>query len=150
MQKPQTLETHEQKILGWIEAWESGGDAEYGVFVDRDVVGAVSLLRRRGPGVLEIGYWIHVGWLRRGLALEAARLLTEAVFAVPAAEAVEIVHDRANAASEAIPRRLGFCVVEDVATDVRAPLETGVDRVWRLTREEWEGRATAPEPVTPR
>lgn len=137
MQRPQTLEAHRQKIADSSRAFDSGGDAEYGVFAGGALAGAASLLPRRGPGTLEIGYWIHVGWLRRGLALEASRLLMAAAFAVPSTEAVEIHHDGANAASEAIPRRLGFRIVEEVPVETGAPRETGIDRIWRLTRAEF-------------
>ena len=136
MRRPQTIEAHEQKITDWSRAFDEGGDAEYGVFVDGALAGAVSLLKRRGPGVIEVGYWIHSGWLRRGRALESSRLLVMSAFALPSTEAVEIHHDAANAASEAIPRRLGFTLAEELPVEKEAPLETGVDRVWRLRRED--------------
>ncbi len=136
MQRPQTLEAHRQKIADWSDAFDRGGDAEYGVFIDGAVAGAVSLLQRRGPGIVEIGYWIHADWLRRGLALEASRLLVAVAFALPSTETVEIHHDGANAASEKIPQRLGFRRAEQVPVQASAPLETGVDQVWRLRRGE--------------
>lgn len=137
MQKPQTLELQRAKIHGWVQAWGQGGDAEYALVVDGELAGGVSLLRRRGPGVLEVGYWIHSGYLRRGLATDTTRTLTRAALQHPAIAAVEIHHDKANLASEAIPRRLGFRLIGERPVPPRAPLETGTDRVWSTSRSEW-------------
>jgi hypothetical protein len=51
---------------------------------------------------------------------------------------VEIVHDEANTASGAIPRRLGFAQMErrQRPQEGRASGEAGVELVWRLTREQ--------------
>lgn len=60
-----------------------------GIFRDGAAVGSCGLHRRVGPGGLEIGYWIHPAVLRRGLATEAARLLTDAAFSVPGIDRVD-------------------------------------------------------------
>jgi len=61
--------------------------------------------------------------------------MTAEAFALPDVEYVEIVHDLANAASGAIPQRLGFTEVRrEQAVQPMAPAESGVDVVWRLTR----------------
>lgn len=139
MQTPQTPERLRERLARWSQAWRDGGDAEYGLFLDAgELAGAVSLLRRRGPGVLEIGYWIHAAYLRRGLASESSRLLIDAAFGLGETNAVEIHHDKANTASEGVARRLRFSLAEEVAIERRAPSEAGVDRVWRLTRQQWE------------
>jgi RimJ/RimL family protein N-acetyltransferase len=121
-----------------IEGWQhdqatDGGDAVYGMFADGTVVGGCGLHRRRGPDVLEIGYWVHADHVRQGLATEAARLLTAAAFAVPGIVRVEIHHDRANLASRAVPARLGFTYVGEVPDQVDAPAEEGIDCIWART-----------------
>lgn len=39
--------------------------------VGDEVVGGCGLHRRVGPGGLEIGYWVHAAWTRRGIAAAA-------------------------------------------------------------------------------
>ena len=89
-------------------AWESGTEFSYAITLDGRVVGSAGLMTRREPGVLEIGYWVHQDYLRRGLATAATRALTDAAFDLPGIIRVEIVHDELNTASEAVPRKLGF------------------------------------------
>jgi len=94
------------------------------------VLGSVGLHGRVGPGAFEIGYWVHVDAVRRGLATEASRLLTHAAFAVPGIERVEIRHDRANVASGAVPARLGYVLERSERCEIDAPGECGIRQVW--------------------
>ena len=126
-----------------IRRWEherlDGGDEVFGVWLDGGAVGGCGLHRRIGEGGLEIGYWIHAAFVRRGLATEVARLLCERAFADPSIDRVEIHHDRANERSGGVPAKLGFTCVGDAERPPQAPAEEGVERVWRLTRAEWRG-----------
>ncbi|MFF4649566.1 GNAT family N-acetyltransferase [Streptomyces sp. NPDC001380] len=117
--------------------WESGEAYDYAITCDGQDVGNGSLMRRIGPGGLEIGYWLHPAWTGRGLATAAARALVEAAFALPGTERVEIHHDAANHASGAVARRAGLTEAErrPAAPDApQAPGECGIDVVWRTTR----------------
>src|SRR4051794_31436441 len=54
---------------------------QYGMFAGRkSFLGSIGLMTRRGPGTIEIGYWLHVDAVNRGLATRAARALTAAAF----------------------------------------------------------------------
>jgi RimJ/RimL family protein N-acetyltransferase len=86
---------------------------------------------------LEIGYWVHADHLRRGIATEAARALTEVAFGVDGIERVEIHHDRANVRSRAVPARLGFTFMGESPDGARAPAEDGIDCTWTITASEW-------------
>ena len=134
---------HAERVA-MIESWEAerrAGTGEYiGVWLDGEVVGSCGLHRRIGPGGVEIGYWIHPAYVRRGLATEVARRLTATAFADPAIERVEIHHDRANVASGGVPAKLGFEHVGDTPKAPEAPGEEGVVCVWRLNREAWTAR----------
>lgn len=141
--EPQTIEQRAELIARWRQEWLDGGDVLIGIFVDAEVAGAGGLHRRRGPGVLEIGYWLRPSFVGRGLATKTARLLTEAAFAVPGIEAVEIHHDKANVRSGAVPRRLGFTLVSEEPDEIEAPGEVGIDCTWRLERAIWAGVGTA-------
>ena len=139
--EPQPLERHRALLLGWERAWEAGGEAMYGMFVDGAVAGSCGLMPRVGPAALEIGYWVDAEHLRRGVATRAARLLAAAAFSQPGTDAVEIHHDRANTASEGVPRALGFALVAERECERHGDADEGVDLIWRLGRAQWLRRS---------
>jgi ribosomal-protein-serine acetyltransferase len=112
----------------------AGGDRARGYFLGDVVVGAGGLHRRIGPGGLEIGYWVHVAYTRRGIATAGVRLLVAEAFADPAIDHVEILHDRANVASGRVAAAAGFTRVGDRPRPAVAPGDEGVGVVWRLAR----------------
>jgi ribosomal-protein-serine acetyltransferase len=113
---------------------ERGGDRVYGLFLGDRVVGTCGLHRRIGPGGLEIGYWVHADFTRRGLATRGARFVVTEAFAQPGIDHVEIHHDVANEPSGRVAAALGFTCVGEQRRRPQAPAETGVFRVWRLER----------------
>ncbi|MFE1171350.1 GNAT family N-acetyltransferase [Streptomyces sp. NPDC058773] len=116
------------------EEWASGQAYHYVITTDGVAVGACSLMRRIGPGGLDIGYWLHPSWTGKGLVTMAAAALVNAGRRMPGIERIEIHHDEANPASGAVARRLGFTEVERVRIPEgpAAPGETGIDLIWRL------------------
>ena len=117
--------------------WTSGAGYQYAITTDDTVVGSIGLMRRIGPGGLEIGYWLHPGYTGRGLVTEATAALVRQAFALPDVDRVEIVHDLANTRSGGVPRRLGFTEVERRAREQPAASgESGIAVVWRLTRHD--------------
>ncbi len=94
------------------------------------VIGGFSLHRRIGPDGLEVGYWLDAGHTGRGLATAAAGALTAAALALPEVCRVEIHTDEANAASAAVPRRLGFWLVRTDSYEPRSAAETGRLQIW--------------------
>lgn len=107
-----------------------GQDFTYGMFSEGEVAGGCGLHWRRGPNVLEIGYWVAARHARKGYARAAAGALTEAALALPGIERVEIRCDEANVASAAVPQRLGYRLDRIEPDEVRAPAETGRSMVW--------------------
>ena len=114
--------------------WADGSEYDYAIVVGGTLAGSCSLMARIGPGGLEIGYWVHHAFTRRGLARAAAAALVEQAFRLPGVNRVEIMHDERNAASGAIPRQLGFAQVGWRAMDPPAPAGTGTGVIWRLVR----------------
>jgi len=114
--------------------WEDGTEYNYAIISGGTLAGGCGLMARIGPGGLEIGYWVHRAYTRRGLATEASAALVEQAFRLPGIERVEIVHDELNAASGGVPRKLGFTEVGRRALDQPALQGTGVGVVWRLLR----------------
>jgi ribosomal-protein-serine acetyltransferase len=115
-----------------LTGWDNGTEFNYAITVDDRIVGSAGLMTRRGPGGLEIGYWVHHAYTRRGLATAAARALTEAAFALPGITHVEIVHDELNVASGAVPRKLGYTRVGTCQMDNPPSAGTGIGVVWRI------------------
>jgi RimJ/RimL family protein N-acetyltransferase len=116
--------------------WASGNAYQYAITTGGAVVGSCGLMRRIGPGGLEIGYWLHPAHTGQGLATAAASALVRQAFALPDVDRVEIIHDLGNQRSGGVPRRLGFTEVERRPRHDQpaAPGESGIEVVWRLTR----------------
>jgi len=102
------------------------------------LVGGAGLHRRGGPDIVDIGYWIRSDRTGMGYATAAAKALTDAAFTlVPGVERVEIHMDRANEASAAVPRKLGYRLDHEEVRPIEAPGHTGVGSVWVLDRRDW-------------
>ncbi|MEZ5167971.1 MAG: GNAT family N-acetyltransferase [Acidimicrobiales bacterium] len=116
--------------------WESGEAFSY-TMTDPgtgEVIGNCSLMARRGPGRLEIGYWVRSDRAGAGIATAAAGLLTDAAFAVDGIDHTEIHHDAANHASGRVAEKLGYSVVARHVVEKDDPRQAGVDVVWELSR----------------
>ena len=110
---------------------ERAEEWQYGLFADGDtLLGSIGLMTRRGPGTLEIGYWLHVDAGNRGLATSAARALTNAGLALEGIDRMIIVCDEANVRSAAIPKRLGYTLERVEARSPEAPGESGRMQIW--------------------
>ncbi len=133
-----SLDSAEEYLAGSIRSWDEGTEYNYAITIPATgggaLAGVVGLMRRIGPGGLEIGYWVHRAYARRGLATAAAAALVEQAFRLPGVDRVEIVHDELNVASAGIPRKLGFTEVGRRPLDPPPPSGTGTGVVWRLTR----------------
>jgi len=114
--------------------WADGTAYNYAITTGGVLAGGCSLMARIGPGGLEIGYWVHGAYIRRGLATAASAALVEQAFRRPDIERVEIVHDELNVASGGVPRKLGFTEVARRPIDPPPDAGTGVGVVWRLIR----------------
>ena len=143
-----SLEEERAVLVRWEEQWDGGGELQYGLFLGPLAVGSTALIPRIGPGGLEIGYWVHAAHTRRGYATSAAAALTSVAFTLPGIEMVEIHHDRANLASEGVPRKLGFVLVGEhprPSSSPPAPADSGISRTWRMTRDRWRPPAADQE-----
>ena len=115
--------------------WAAGIAFQY-LIVAGEAAGSAGLMARIDPGGLEIGYWVHPAHTGRGVATAATAALTEAALALPGIDHVEIYHDRLNIASERVPAKLGYTHVDTrpEARFDRAPADSGITKVWRITR----------------
>ena len=142
--EPVSLVDRQALIAQWQSEWERGGDSVFGAFLDGAVVGSTGFHRRRGPGALEIGYWVHADHTRKGYATEIAASLTTAAFTVPGIDRVEIHHDKANVASASVPRSLGYTFAGETLDAVTSPGEVGIDCRWVVQRHEWIAKVDRP------
>lgn len=129
-------------IVRSVAQFDQGEEFHYAIWDDATskLVGGTGLHPRVGPGRIEVGYWVRMGWLRRGIASAVSRALTSVAFSIPEIEQVHIRCDEANAASAGVPRRLGFHLIQVVDDEVTAPAETGRTMDWAIRRGEWQQR----------
>ena len=114
-------------------------------------MGGFGLHDRRGPGILEIGYWVRSDRTGRGYATAAAWALTGVAFDwFPLINRIEIRCDPANVASAAIPPKLGYRLDGTDAVEVEAAAQTGQQQVWILDRVTWRPSAGRPAPPAAR
>jgi RimJ/RimL family protein N-acetyltransferase len=131
MEEP-TAET----VRAFLQQVVGGPFMAFGLFeAGGEVVGGFGLHDRRGPGILEIGYWVRSDRTGRGYATAAARALIGVAFeSFPLIDRIEIRCDPANLASAAIPPKLGYRLDRTDAVDVEAEAQTGEQQVWVLDR----------------
>jgi RimJ/RimL family protein N-acetyltransferase len=119
------------------EMQQRGEEWDFGLFANGDdrLLGTFGLMTRRGPGTLEIGYWLHVGHTNRGYTTRAVAALTDIALGTDGVNMVLIYCDEANERSAAVPRRLGFELTRIATRAPEAPAETGREMVWARMRD---------------
>ena len=133
--EPQTMTQRAELIKVWNEAWEQRTEFVMGIFLDDRVVGGTGLHLRGDVNTVEIGYWMHVDYIGKGIATRVSGALTETAFAIwPEIDTVVIVHDEVNIASGKVPARLGFEHVFTWQREPEAPGESGVMYRWEKKR----------------
>ena len=108
--EPRTLVQTAHWLRGHRASFDLDQLYRYAVFDanERNLLGENMLLSRVGPGGLEIGYWTHQDVIGRGIATEATCVMIRVAFEIKKMDRVEIVCAPENAASAAIPAKLGF------------------------------------------
>lgn len=143
--EPSELPLIRERLVKSERAFDAGEEYTYAVRDPRSgrVIGGAGLYPRIGPDALEIGYWVRTSFTGRGYATEAAELLTRVAFVEGNVGRVEIRVDPRNAASAAVPRKLGFRVAETMRDQRHSADAAPTDlTIWQMTRDEWRERAT--------
>lgn len=108
--EPSELDEITERLAHFRAEFHAGTSFIYAILdpMEREVWGEVGLMPRLGQGVLEIGYWVHVDQVGRGIATDVTRALTRTGLALPEVHRIEIHCHAANKPSAAVPRRLGY------------------------------------------
>src|SRR5947209_6236105 len=74
---PPTLESMRAFVDRSTRKWDADEEYAYAVFDPSEgvLLGAIGIHDRVGPGGWEIGYWVHAGHTRRGIASTAAAVV---------------------------------------------------------------------------
>lgn len=136
-----TLAGYHETVDDMTRRWESAETFAYSVLdpSQQTLLGSVALHNRIGPDGLEIGYWVHVDHVGRGIATTCAAAITRYVLSLPGIRRVEIHCDEANTASAAVPRRLGYRLDRIQDHEPEAPAESGKRMVWVMTADTFTG-----------
>ncbi len=149
--EPSTLEEKISLLRRWRAAFDLDEEYVYGIFSsdENTVWGGTGLHKRLTGEALEIGYWIHVDQVNRGLATETTAAMSRIAIEVHEVERVEIHCDPTNVRSAAIPRKLGF--VLEATLGRRAVGTDGSPRdvmIWTLFRDAYSGTPAADAAIT--
>ncbi|MEI6299314.1 MAG: GNAT family N-acetyltransferase [Actinomycetota bacterium] len=135
--EPQSVAEREELIRTWTSSWEACSEFVMGIFSGDRVVGGTGLHLRGDVNTVDIGYWVHVDYIGRGIATQVSQALTSEAFALwDEVDTAVIVHDEANVASRKVPTRLGFEHVFTGQREPEAPAESGVMYRWEKKRTD--------------
>ena len=136
--EPQDIHDKRKLIKSFSEEWELRTGFTMGIFIGDRLVGGTGFHVRGPHDSLEIGYWVRVGFMGRGIAARVTRALVDEAFRHAAVQRVFIKHDEANVRSRTVPERLRFTIHEISQREPLAPADSGTFISWVLTREAWQ------------
>lgn len=108
--EPESLTAKIERIGRWQAAFDKQEDFTFAILLKDtgELIGSCMLFTRRGPGKLEIGYWIDKAQTGRGFATECSYALSKMAFEHIGIEQVLFYTDVRNVSSGRIPEKLGF------------------------------------------
>jgi len=106
-----------------------GSEYGYGIIVDGNPVGHISLMHINDNSTPEIGYWISSQMSGRGITTKAAEAITNFGFNTLSLDKIVIKADPENTASNKIAEKLGYSLAEQEYDD-----RIGTANVWALER----------------
>jgi RimJ/RimL family protein N-acetyltransferase len=137
--EPEPIEKRIRRLNVYRSMFDTGQDFMYGIFNpdETKVLGGTGLHTRVGEKQLEIGYWIHKDFVNRGLVTESTAALVKVAFEILNAHRIEIHCHPANAASSAIPRKLGFELEGTLRLKTRFLDGWSDSMIWGLLEDEY-------------
>jgi len=139
--EPAAIEELERRLDDFRAAFDAAREWRYAIFSpdESELLGEIDLLPRNADERVsyaeadrtEIGYWLRADRTGQGLATEAARAMIDVAIGLSALNSVEIRCDARNAASAAVPRRLGFTLARTESDASAVPGEPPVTmQIW--------------------
>jgi len=149
-EEPMSVEKKAELLSGFRANFLARRDGAY-VLIDRaddSFLGGVGLHPRRGPDVLEIGYWLRSDRTGRGYMTEAVAAITRVALGYYGVPRAEIRCDPRNAPSAAVPRRLGYGLEETLRGEaVDAAAQARDTMIWALTGTQYPASPAARVPI---
>ena len=143
--EPQSVEQKVELTRKFRALFDRGEDFVYGIFNQDEsrALGGTGLHTRLNDNALEIGYWLHKDFINQGLITEATAALTKIAFELYHVERMEIHCAVENAASAAVPRKLGY-VHEATRRRLAFAYGQSSDRmIWTLFADEYPNTLNA-------
>jgi RimJ/RimL family protein N-acetyltransferase len=141
-QEPEPLENRVRRLRRFRGRFDLDKDYIYAIFSadETHVLGSSGLHTRAGENAREIGYWIHIDYTRQGYATETAAALTRVAFEIDHVLRVEIHCDSQNAASRAVPKKLGYRLEATLPRrGTRQDGSPGDSMIWSLHDVDYTG-----------
>lgn len=95
-----------------IEKWKKsmilGESFEFGIFLNNDIIGMVSLIIEKDGNLADLGYWLGEEYTKNGYATEAVSYVLEFAFTFLSLNKVQIKVHEDNFKSQNIPKDLAL------------------------------------------
>lgn len=137
--EPEPFEVKVDRVQRFRGLFDMQEDYIYGIFDPQEtrLLGGTGLHTRIGDEQLEIGYWIHKDFTKRGLVTESTAALVKVAFEIIRIHRLEIHCDPRNLASAAIPRKLGFTHEGTLRAKTRFLDRWSDSMIWSLLEDEY-------------
>jgi len=136
-----SLQTKINLIRQFRGKFDLGEDYTFGIFnkSETELIGSTGLHTRAGTNGREIGYWINVKHLNKGLATEAVMAVTKVGFEIETLNNLFIHCDPSNTRSSNIPQKLGFKHKTTMKNQTHDALDQPRDTmVWSMMKPDYE------------
>jgi len=130
--------------------FDLGGDYGFGIFAkdESSVLGSATLKMTADASEREVGFWLHVDHVGKGLATEVVSALLRTGFEIEGLDSIELRCDPHNEKSARVARKLGFSGPQLDPLSHPVPGEGKRDtHVYTLSRVEFASSAARDVPI---
>lgn len=138
--EPQTLAQKVIRVQKFQKQFEEGEDYVLGIFnkEETELIGSTGFHTRIEETAREIGYWVNVNHIKKGIATEIVAAVTKVAFEVENLLRLEIRCDKNNLGSVRVAEKAGFALKEILIANAKDVYGNDRDTmVWEMTREKY-------------